>query len=345
MENLFSAWNEFKKGKERKIDVQEFSLQLEDHLFEMHSSLRNGLYHHSSYVSFFLRDPKLRHIHKAKVADRVLHHAILKVIEPVFEKTFIFDSYSSRKNKGTHKAVKRFHEFARKLSRNNTNVVWVLQCDIRKFFDSVDHQILINLIRKKISDEKTVYLLWNIISSFQVKNGKGMPLGNVTSQLFSNIYLNPLDQFIKRKLRIKYYLRYADDFAILSTDRAVLEKLLPVLEIFLKTQLDLQLHPTKISIRKWNQGIDFLGYISFPFYKIVRTKTRRRMLRKIKEKYDQLEGKEISPLAFNQSLQSYLGILKHCRGHKIYKKIHETIRKPILSPPPTNSFRLPPPPP
>lgn len=285
LENIFSAWNEFKKGKEKKFDIQEFSMNLEDHIFEIHSRLHSGLYHHSPYVSFFIEDPKLRHIHKAGVADRVLHHAILRVIEPIFEKVFIFDSYSSRKNKGTHKAVQRLNEFARKLSRNNTKTVWALQCDIRKFFDSVDHKILLQLIGKKIYDKKTLELFRNIVNSFETEKGKGMPLGNVTSQLFSNIYLNPLDQFIKRTLRIKYYIRYADDFVILSTERLFLEKLIAVLGEFLQTNLQLKMHPQKSSIRKWNQGLDFLGYIIFPFHTIVRTKTKKRIFRKIKNRF------------------------------------------------------------
>lgn len=133
-----------------------------------------------------------------------------------FIKTAYTDSYSSRKNKGTHKAVQRFRRFAWRLSKNNTRTVWVLQCDIRRFFDSVDHKILRDIILEKIHDRKAIGLITHIIESFRAEEGKGMPLGNVTSQLFSNVYLNPLDQFMKRKLKIHYYLRYADDFVIIK---------------------------------------------------------------------------------------------------------------------------------
>lgn len=304
------------------MEVQRFALNLEDNLFKLHHKLVGGSYQHSAYASFFLHDPKLRHIHKAHIVDRILHHAIMRGIEPVFEKGFIFDSYSSRKNKGTHKAVRRLRQFAWKLSRNNTKTVWILQCDIKKFFDSVDHIILKKLIAKKIGDDRTLDLIFRVIDSFCAQAEKGMPLGNVTSQLFSNVYLNPFDQFIKRTLREKFYLRYADDFAVLSRDKMYLEELILKISEFLAKNLAMQLHPYKVSIRKWRQGIDFLGYISFPHYTIVRTNTRRRMLMKIKKRRLELMRGEIGKQTFEQSLQSYLGILKHCRGNGLMKNIH-----------------------
>ena len=301
MENLLAAWKEFKKGKERKADVQEFSLNLEDNIFSLRDALKSGAYRHSHYISFFVRDPKLRHIHKATVRDRVLHHAIVKIIEPIFERLFIFDSYSSRKNKGMHQAITRFRKFAWKLSQNNTKTVWVLKCDIRKFFDSVDQETLIWLIRRKVEDGDSVNLIKEIIHSFKIEIGKGIPLGNVTSQLFSNIYLNELDQFVKRELRIKYYIRYADDFVILSGDINFLEVVLRQIEVFLKEELNLKFHADKISIGKWHKGIDFLGYVVFPHHILLRTKTKRRMFKRATEK----------------NLSSYLGVLKHCRSYKL----------------------------
>ncbi|MBI5413212.1 hypothetical protein HZA42_02570 [Candidatus Peregrinibacteria bacterium] len=321
LENLFRAWNEFKKGKEKKADVQEFALNLEDNLFELHHKLLDGTYQHSAYASFFVQDPKLRHIHKAHVVDRVLHHAIMNIIEPIFEKGFIFDSYSSRKGKGTHKAVRRFRQFAWRLSRNNTRTVWALQCDIRRFFDSIDHEILKNLIQRKIDDERAMDLISGLIDSFCVEKEKGMPLGNVTSQLFSNIYLNPFDQFIKRKLRVPFYLRYADDFVILAEENIFLERLIPIIADFLKEKLALRLHPKKIKIGKWNQGVDFLGYISLPHYTLVRTKTKRRMLKKIQKRCLEFLDGRIDEFTFTQSQQSYLGILKHCRGYNVEVQI------------------------
>jgi retron-type reverse transcriptase len=317
LKNLFLAWGEFKTDKKNKIDVQEFELNLEDNLFQLFYDLENGVYRHSNYTSFFVRDPKLRHIHKASVRDRVLHHALTRALEPVFEKTFIFDSYSSRKNKGTQRAVKRFKNFAWKLSKNNTKTVWILKGDIKKYFASIKHTRLLILIGKKIKEEKLLSLIREIIFSYQNKSDRGIPLGNLTSQLFSNIYLNELDQFIKRELGIKYYIRYADDFVVIDCDQMKLKIVLKQIDDFLKEKLELEIHPVKTFFRKWHQGLDFLGYIIFPYFLVLRTKTKRRMLRKIREKRLEYFTGKISIEKLNQTRQSYLGLLSHANGYKI----------------------------
>ncbi len=327
LENLFYSWAEFKRGKENKKDVQEFALNLEDNIFELHNDLKNNLYQHSKYTSFFISDPKLRCINKAKVRDRLLHQAIFKIIEPIFEKIFIFDSYSSRKNKGTHRAIKRFQKMAWKLSKNNTRTVWVLKCDIKKFFDSIDHNILLRLIKLKVTNRKTVELIEKVIYSFRENEETGIPLGNLTSQLFSNIYLNELDQFIKRGLKIKNYIRYADDFVILSDERDNLEKVFLKIDEFLKSELNLRFHPEKVIMEKWNSGVDFLGYVSFPYYTILRTKTKNRMLKKIAIKINCWRSKEIDTKSFSQTLQSYMGVLKWCCWRKILKDVKEIVKQ------------------
>ena len=321
LENLFSAWGEFKKRKEKKCDVLKFAISLEDNIFALHKTLRAGKYYHSQYTSFYICDPKLRHIHKAETKDRIIHHAIMRIIEPYFDKTFIFDSYSSRKNKGTHRAIKRLQKFAWKLSRNSTKPVWVLKCDIKKFFDSVDHNILFVLINKKISDERAMMLIKDIIYSFQRERAKGIPLGNLTSQLFSNIYLNELDQFVKQDLCVKYYIRYVDDFMILGRDKAHLQNTLVHIDRFLSKELKLQLHEQKVSIRLWHEGVDFLGYVIFPHYSVLRTKTKKRILKKIKIRQAEMSEGTTRKDKFKQTQQSYLGMLKYCRARKIKSDI------------------------
>ena len=217
--NLLLTWGEFINGKKNKKDVQEFSLCLMDNIFQLNSELKNQTFKHSPYTPFFVCDPKLRKIHKATVKDRVLHHAVFRVLYPIFDKSFIADSYSCRNYKGTHRAVNRLRGFALRVSQNNTRNCFVLQCDIKKFFDSIDHKILLELLKKKIQDEKMFWLLDRIVGSFSVFTGVGLPLGNITSQLFANIYLNEFDQFIKHKLRLKFYIRYCDDFIILSENK------------------------------------------------------------------------------------------------------------------------------
>ncbi|MFH2232462.1 MAG: reverse transcriptase domain-containing protein [Patescibacteria group bacterium] len=172
LENLLAAWREFRKGKRKKIDVQEFELHLEDNLFKLHKELFGLKYKHGGYRRFHIYDPKHRVIHKASVRDRVLHHAVNKVLYPIFDRSFIYDSYSCRIDKGTHKAVKRLEVFARKVSQNYTRTCWVLKCDIKKFFDSIDHAILFDLLERKITDPKTLWLLSEIIESYPLVDKK-----------------------------------------------------------------------------------------------------------------------------------------------------------------------------
>ncbi len=264
IEMLFQAWDEFKKGKRKKRDVLFFERNLEDNLFELHNLLKTKTYKHGEYQEFFVNDPKKRHIHKAKVCDRVVHHLLYKYLYQIFDKTFIYDSYSCRLNKGTHKSVVRLQKFTRCISRNYTQPCWALKLDIKKFFDNIDHQILIKLLSKKVKDPDIIWLLKQVIDSFNSEAGKskGIPLGNLTSQIFANIYMNELDQFVKYKLKVKYYVRYADDFVILSVNKETLEKLIIPIADFLQVHMKLDLHPDKIIFRKIDCGIDFVGYIS-----------------------------------------------------------------------------------
>lgn len=280
IENLFMAWARFSNGKRSKADVIAFEFHLEDHLFSIRDSLLSGEYHHDPYKPFTIYDPKQRQIHKATVKDRVVHQALVNVIEPYFEHRFIHDSYSCRIGKGTHAAVDRLRGFLRRASYNNTRTVYVLKCDVKKFFASVDHSILFSFLEQRIADGQTLILLKKIIESFSASEGRGIPLGNLTSQLFANIYLHELDRYAKMSLREKYYLRYCDDFIILSESREHLLNLIQDIDLFLKTMLSLTLHPKKVFIRTWSQGIDFLGYVLMPHTTIIRPKTALRMLRK-----------------------------------------------------------------
>ena len=318
IENLFQAWSEFRKGKSKRFDVQEFERHLEDNLFELQESLKNKTYRHGNYQSFYVNDPKQRHIHKAGVSDRVVHHLLYTFLYELFDNSFIYDSYSCRLDKGTHKGVRRLEKFTRKVSKNYTEPCWALKCDIKKFFASVDHEILYQLLVKKIQDQDILWLLKQVIESFNIDNThKGIPLGNLTSQIFANIYLNELDQFVKHKLKIKYYLRYADDFLVLSNYKDTLQRSLVIIAEFLKNDLKLDLHPDKIVFRNIKWGIDFLGYIVLPHYILPRTKTRRRIFIKLKEKMNKDN--------FNQSLQSYLGYLKHANAYKLTDKLKNEI--------------------
>ncbi len=300
IENLLEAWQEFLRGKRQRKDVQIFERDLMSNIITLHKELKNKRYRHSKYQAFNISDPKPRSIHKAKVRDRLLHHAVYRVLYPHFDKTFISDSYSCRINKGTHKAIDKFKGYASKVSKNHTKTCWVLKCDVRKFFASIDHETLLKILQEKITDKDVVWLLERIITSFDSgMSGKGLPLGNLTSQLLVNIYMNKFDQHIKHNLKQKYYIRYADDFVILLHDKRELEGLLPLIERFLTDELELRLHPDKVFIKTFASGVDFLGWVHFTDHRVVRTVSKRRMLRKVKDS------------SSHETIQSYLGLLKH----------------------------------
>jgi retron-type reverse transcriptase len=310
LENLFAAWGEFRVGKSSRKDVQAYELYLIDNIVQLHNDLANKTYIHGSYTEFGISDPKPRRIHKAIVRDRILHHAIYRLMYSDFDKTFIADSFSCRINKGSHKAMDRFKHFADKVSKNYTRTCWVLKCDIRKFFASIDHVTLLQLLEQRIEDKELFWLLKNIIDSFSIYYpNKGLPLGNLTSQLFCNVYMNEFDQFIKHRLRIKYYLRYADDFVFLSENKKELETLILKISEFLGGKLKLSLHPDKVFIKSFASGVDFLGWVHFPKYKVLRTATKRRMLKRV----------AASPLP--TTLQSYLGLLSHGQSYATEQEV------------------------
>lgn len=322
VENLFVAWNKFKEGKTRKRDVIEFSLNLEDNIFKLRDILLAGNWACDGYQKFSIRDPKPRIIHKATVRDRILYQAVYQVLYPIFDSAFIFDSYSSREGKGTHAGIKRLNLFLRKLSRNNTQQVYALKCDIKKYFDSIDHKILLGLVGKKINCKKTLILIEKIVASFHKTPGQGLPLGNVTSQIFANIYLSRLDWYVKNTLGIKYYLRYNDDFIILSLDKNYLTKILGYIKVFLNNELKLKLHPNKILIRKFHQGIDFLGAVILPHRIIPRTKTRKRIIKKSLKLFQKLQSDHLDKKSLTQSLASYLGHLNHTKSRETKNLLH-----------------------
>jgi RNA-directed DNA polymerase len=319
VENLFAAWGEFRKGKKEKQDVQEFERDLEDNLFDLHEQLVRKTYRHGGYSAFKIYDPKRREIHKAEVADRVVHHALVKILEPLFEPMFIFDSYSCRVGKGTHKAVQRLYGFIRKVSRNYTGNCFCLHLDIEKFFASVDHEMLLELIGQRVDDKDVLWLTENILKSFSSKIG--MPIGNLTSQLFANVYLNRLDYFVKQRLGGKYYLRYADDFVIVTESSDECAQLIPLVNGFLHRNLHLKVHENKVCVRKYTQGIDFLGYVLLPRAVVLRTKTKRRILRKFEQRMENVRLGKVTGKSVYQSLQSYLGYLGHARAYRLSQEL------------------------
>lgn len=313
LENLLAAWEEFVRGKRKRWDVQEFQFRLFENIYILHLDLKNKTYTHGPYQAFNISDPKPRNIHKASVRDRLLHHAIYRVLYPYFDRKFIADSYSCRIGKGTHRAINRFRRFAWEVSKNNTRTVWVLKCDIRKFFASIDQEVLLQILREHIRDQNVLWLLKKVIGSFySIQPEKGLPLGNLTSQLLVNIYMNEFDQWVKRELKAKCYIRYADDFVILLQERRELEALLSRIKTFLRKELRLALHQKKVSIKTIASSVDFLGWVHSPDHRVLRTVTKRRMLERISPK----------------NVSSYLGLLGHGNGYILRRTITQKLKLP-----------------
>ncbi len=313
IDNLLIAWREFLRGKRKRKDVIKFSVNLTDNIISLHYQLRDKTYKHGSYFAFKINDPKPRDIHKATVADRLVHHAIYRILYPLYDTKFIFDSFSCRYDKGVQRGIDRFRSYARRVSRNNTRTVWVLKGDIRKFFANIDHAVLKDVLKRRISDEDVLWLLGEIIDSFETQGRPniGLPLGNLTSQLLVNVYMNEFDQFLKRKLKVQHCIRYADDFVIFHHDRSYLENLIPNISTYLETNLHLSLHPDKLFIKPLASGVDFLGWVHFPTHRIVRKSTERRAFRRVKQ----------NPR--NETLQSYLGLLSHGNTYELRQTLVE----------------------
>lgn len=262
-DNLYLAWEKARKAKPINIETLKFAYRLEENLFRLQKELTLQTYEHGQYWRFMVYDPKSREIWAAPFKDRVVHHALCNVIEPIFDRSFIPHTYACRKDKGAHKGVVRLSRFLQ-----NPENRYCLKCDISKYFPSVNHDILISLIERKIKDKKVLWLINKILKSGGQK--QGIPIGNLSSQLFANLYLNPLDYFIKHSLKIRYYVRYMDDFVILSSDVKNLQKTIDQIRNFLDKEMKLKLHPKKAVIFPVKHGIDFLGFRVFATHRRLR---------------------------------------------------------------------------
>ncbi len=313
-ENLVLAYKKARKGKSKKTYVKKFEENLLGNLEQLQFELMTKTYTPKPLKTFILRDPKTRKISVSDFRDRIIHHALCNIMEPIFQKTFIHDSCANQKGKGNLFAIKRFDKFSKKVTRNKKSKGWFnssqvkgycLKADIKHYFKEVNHNTLIKIIARKIKDKRTMRLIIEILQNYSQQE-KGMPLGNLTSQFFANIYLNELDYFTKHKLKIKYYIRYVDDFVILSSNKTQLILWKKEIIEFLQNNLTLQPHPQKSRIIKLSRGIDFVGFRNFCNSRLLKKRSIRKMSEKIK-KY--LEGK-ISKNKINKIYQGWIAYAK-----------------------------------
>ncbi len=313
-ENIALAFKKAQKRKSRKPYVIEFKNNLNENLELLRLELLSNTYKPRQLRTFVIREPKTRKIRKSYFVDRIVHHAICNILGPIFEKRFIYDSFANRKGKGTLNAIKRFDKFKQKVSKNNTRNCYIFKADIKHYFDEVNHNTLINILRKKINDEKLISLILNVLKNHS--NMVGMPLGNMTSQFFANVYLNELDQFVKKELRVKYYIRYVDDFIILHDNKEILESYKEKIDIFLKEKLQLELHTTKSKISLLERGILFLGFRHYTYHRLLRKSNIITMRKRI------VQGDYDSICEF---LEGWLSYSNHANTYNLRHKVTDTI--------------------
>jgi|GEM_PF-161531 len=325
-ENLFFAFQRAKKGKTLKDYVINFEKNLEENLKKLRIELLMQTYKPRPLKTFILHDPKTRKISKSDFRDRVIHHTICNIIEYVFDKKFISDSFANRLRKGSINAIKRFDYFKRKVSRNNTRKTFILKADIKKYFENVKHEILINILEKTIEDKRIIWLIKIILKNYKSKKqNKGMPLGNLTSQFFANVYLNELDQFVKHNLRIKYYIRYVDDFVIIHNSNKKLKFYKEKINNFLETKLDLELHPNKTKILKLEKGISFLGFRIFYHHKLLSKKNIKKFERNLKQLQQEYNNEKIDREKIIEKIDGWITYAKNANTHKYCKNLTNKI--------------------
>ncbi len=317
---MLEAEEKARKGKAKKSVISRFEMDLEKNLWRLYEELSNRTYQPGPYYEFTIYDYKERKISAAPFRDRVVHHALCNIIEPLFDKMFIFDNYANRREKGTHKAVNRYTEFAKKNR-------YVLKCDLRKYFPSIDPEILKAMLAKKIRDEGTLWLLNVIIdnSNPQVpineyfpgddlfmpfERRRGLPIGNLTSQFLANAYLNEFDHFIKEVLLCLYYIRYVDDFVIFGNDKEWLWYIRKEIIKYLN-RLRLILHPKKCTVYPVHVGVDFLGYRVFPTHRYLRQQNGFRFQRKLRHLKKAYNASMEERKSARESVQAWVAHASH----------------------------------
>ncbi|MFA5514279.1 MAG: reverse transcriptase/maturase family protein [Sphaerochaetaceae bacterium] len=347
LEQLVGSYYLARRGKRDKPRICEFDFFLESNLVKLRYLLNSGNYIPSPYAHFTIYDPKTRQVAAPAFRDRVLQHSLVSTIEPFFEKRFIFDSYACRKGKGTHFGAKRVRKFlmAARCINGSDKEIYILQCDIQNFFQSISWDVLLASINKVVKCSKTLDLIQKIVTTHEKTTGRGeeesnqlslfstvgadppavsveerrgLPIGNLTSQLFANIYLNELDHFVKETLRERWYARYMDDFLIIHPDKNHLCEAKERIRIFLKETLNLRLHPKKIAIKNVKEGVPFVGYRTFYDHILVRGSTLRRMQKKYRKRIKLFQKGLISDNELSQTHSSMRGHLKHADAHRLY---------------------------
>lgn len=357
--DLFQAYFDARKNKRNTVNALAFEIDYERKLFELYSEIKERRYDIRPSICFVIKEPMLREVFAADFRDRIVHHLVYNYISPFFERLFINDSYSCRIGKGTSYGIRRLNNFIRSCSHNYSRDCYILKLDIKGYFMSMDRSILYRkiektlhrfnnvtnfdidlilwLIRKIIFHDPTRHCIvkgtrddWKDLpkskSLFCAGENKGLPIGNLTSQLFGNVYLNEFDCFAKHKLDCKYYGRYVDDIVIVHKGKKRLKSIIPLLKEYLRNELFLELHPKKLYLQHFSKGVNFLGTAIKPYRIYIKNRIKGNFYRKVQywnkffaEKQHIFVRKDIKQ--FLSSINSYLGIMKHYNTYKLRKKM------------------------
>ncbi len=331
-DNIYYAYKKAAKGKRSKPAVVEFEWCLESELLQLQQELSEQNYQPGPYHSFYINDPKRRLVSAAPFRDRVVHHALCRIIEPLFEKTFIATSYANRVGKGNHSALKQSQNYSRQYT-------FVLQCDIKQFLPSIDHEILIQILAKKLADAPIMALIKKILMGGQgifnevddivfypgddllsATRPRGLPIGNLTSQLWANVYLNELDQFVKRTLRCRAYLRYMDDFLLFSNDKKQLWQWKGMIEENLN-HLRLSMHKRSSTVYPVNTGIPFLGFRVYPTHIRLKRRNGVAFSNRLKKNYQAYQSGQLTREMLDARIQGWVAHASHGNTWSLRKSL------------------------
>lgn len=330
--NLYDSWRKARRGKRYKPATAAFEQNLDAELLTLHQELHDESWQPGGFRSFTIHEPKRRKISAAPFHDRVVHHALVRVIEPIYERKFIDDSYANRKGKGTHAALDRCTQYMRRYK-------YVLPCDVQQFFPAVDHKVLMCILAKTIACTPTLCLCKKIIDSgvgvlaeeydmrwfpdddlFAVSRPRGLPIGNLTSQFWANVYMNELDQFVKHTLRCRGYVRYVDDFLLFADDKATLHRWRDEIITFLYS-LRLTIHEHRAQPKPVKHGIPFLGFTVYPDHRRLKRSKGISYRRHLKTLWRRYQSGEINREQGRASVYAWLGHVKHGDTYGLRRKL------------------------
>ncbi len=355
LEVLFQAYFDCRKNKRNTANALAFEIDYEHKLVQLCKAINNDTYKIGRSIAFIVDKPVKREIFAASFRDRVVHHLVIGKINHLFEKQFIYDSYSSRVGKGTHFGIQRVDKFIRQCSANYTNDCYILKLDLQGFFMSInknilfakleqfieekyhapDKELIIKLCKQIIFNDPTKNCIikgnksdWNNLppnkSLFHSKANCGLPIGNLTSQVFANFYMDSFDHFVKHDLKIRYYGRYVDDFVIVHEDKEYLRNLIPKLSQYLQLELQTTIHPKKIYLQHYTKGVTFLGTVIKPKRIYIANRTKGNFYNAIEKQNRIIQDHKPTKkdkAAFLSSMNSYLGTMKHYKSYKLRKKV------------------------